>query len=379
MPADAASYRWFRSGGEFFRELLTRLGAARRSIRLEFYIFAPDAAGQSVRDALVAAAQRGVKVRVLVDAFGSGSLPADFWEQFVAAGGEVKIFNPLTLFRLAIRDHRKLLVVDDEFAALGGFNIADEYTGDGIIRGWADCGFSLTGPAVPALARVFDDMFAQGGERQPQAILARLRKGVRPPPEDIAPGVQLLTSGPGRRPNAFQKLLRRDVDQSRLVQFVSAYFLPGFRMRWLLRGLAKRGARVQIIVPGKTDVPVAQRAARHVYAGLLRAGVEIWEYEPQVMHTKLFLAHDAAYVGSSNLDTRSLHINYELMLRLTDPAVVAGAREIFAGLLAHSRRVDPATWRNSRSWLEKLREQWAYWLVSRVDPYVTRWLGLGPR
>jgi cardiolipin synthase len=379
MATAAASHRWFRSGGEFFRELLARLGAAQRSIRLEFYIFAPDAAGQSVRDALVTAAQRGVNVRVLVDAFGSGSLPADFWKPLRAGGGEVKVFNPLKLFRLAIRNHRKLLVVDDEFAAVGGFNIADEYTGDGITTGWADCGFSLTGPAVPALARNFDELFAQGGERQPQAILARLRKGVRPPPEDIAPGVQLLMSGPGRKPNAFQKLLRPDVEKSRHVQFVSAYFLPGYRMRRLLRRGAKSGSRIQIIVPGKSDVPLAQRAARHLYAGLLRAGVEIWEYEPQVLHTKLFLANEVAYVGSSNLDTRSLHLNYELMLRLTDPAVVAGARDIFAGLLTHSRRVDPTSWHRSRSWWEKLREQWAYWLLSRVDPYVTRWLGSSPR
>lgn len=379
MPAAAASHRWFRSGGEFFRELLARLAAARRSVRLEFYIFADDSAGRSVLAALAHAAGRGVNVRVLVDAFGSNGLSADFWELLRAAGGEVTVFNPLIRLQMAVRDHRKLLVVDEEFALVGGFNIADEYTGDGIERGWADCGLSLGGAAAPALARTFDEMVVQGGERQPQAILARLRKGERPPPEAVAPGVQLLLSGPGRRPNAFQKLLRRDVDHSRLVQFVSAYFLPGFRMRWLLRGIARRGARVQIIVPGKSDVALARRAARHLYAGLMRAGVELWEYEPQVLHTKLFLAHDAAYVGSSNLDTRSLHINYELMLRLTEPAVVAGARDIFAGLLAHSQRIDPATWARSRTWWEKLREQWAYWLLSRVDPYVARWLAEGPR
>lgn len=379
MPAAAAKHRWFRSGGEFFREMLARLGAAQRSIRLEFYIFAPDVAGQSVRSALVAAAQRGVSVRVLVDAFGSGSLPADFWKPLHAAGGVAKVFNPLKLFRLTIRDHRKLLVVDDQFAAVGGCNIADDYTGDGITRGWADCGFCLSGPMVNALARIFDDMFAQGGECQPQAILARLSKGVRPPPEDVAPGVQLLVSGPGRQPNAFQKLLRLDIEKSRAVQLASAYFLPSYRMRRLLRRNAKSGSRIQIIVPGKSDVPLAQRAARHLYAGLLRAGVEIWEYEPQVLHTKLFLANDAAYVGSSNLDTRSLHLNYELMLRLTDPAVVAEAGQIFADLLAHSRRIDQATWRHSRAWWEKLREHLSFWLLSRVDPSVTRWLGPSPR
>lgn len=379
MPVATASHRWFRSGREFFRELIARLASARRSVRLEFYIFADDSTGRSVLAALAAAAGRGVSVRVLVDAFGSNALSAGFWEPLRAAGGEVTVFNPLARLQMAVRDHRKLLVVDDEFALVGGFNIADEYAGDGIVTGWADCGFSLTGAAVPALAQTFDDMVARSGMRQPQAILARLRRGERPSPQAVAPGVQLLTSGPGRLPNAFQKLLRKDVDQSRLVQFVSAYFLPGFRMRWLLREAARRGARVQIIVPGKSDVPLARRAARHLYAGLLRGGVELWEYGPQVLHTKLFLAHEAAYVGSSNLDTRSLHINYELMLRLTGPAVVAGARDIFAGLLAHSRRIDPATWAQSRSWWDRLRDRWAYWLLARVDPYVARWLAQGPR
>lgn len=355
------------------------IAAARRSVRLESYIVAPDAAGTAVRDALAHAARRGVAVRVLVDALGTTALPSGFWQPVTDAGGEVKVFNPLTSRRLPIRDHRKLVVVDDEISIVGGFNLSDDYAGDGVASGWADCGLVLRGPAVAGLARSFDLMFALCDAAQPRAMMARLRKGNRPPAEEIAPGTQLLLSGPGRRPNAFQKMLREDVARARTVRFVSAYFLPGFPMRRLLRRAAKRGARVQVIVPGKSDVVLSQRAARHLYAGLLRAGVEIWEYEPQVLHTKLFLVDGAAYVGSSNLDTRSLHINHELMIRLTDPDVVDGGEALFADLLGRSRRIDPGTWQASRSWWEKLRERWAFWILSRVDPYVTRWMVLGPR
>ena len=372
-PAVAPTVTWLHHGVEFRARLLEALRTARQSVCLEMYIFAADALGTEVRAALVAAAARGVSVRVLTDALGSAQLPGNFWEPLTAAGGVVKSFNPLVRRRLMVRNHRKLLLVDGERAILGGFNIADEYAGDGVTAGWADCGVSLTGAPLAALGGSFERMWSRCDERQPRLVAARLRKGQRPPPEAFAPGMQLLESGPGRQPSAFQKLLRHDIARSREVLFVSAYFLPGYRMRWLLRGIARRGAKVQIIVPGKSDVPVSQRAARFLYGGLMRAGVEIWEYQPQVLHAKLFLANGNAYAGSSNLDTRSLHLNHEIMLSFGDPAVVAGARELFADLLSHSRRIDPATWKNSRSWWEKLREQVAFWLLSRLDPYLTRW------
>jgi cardiolipin synthase len=271
------------------------------------------------------------------------------------------------------------VVIDERLAWVGGVNVADEYTGDGVTHGWADCGFLVTGAPAGQLAREYDVMLAECDEIQPQSVVARLRRGIRPPAREIGPGIQLLVSGPGRKANAFQKLLRADVAASTTVQFVAAYFLPGFQMRRLLRLVALRGGKVQILVPGKTDVPLARRAARHLYSGLLRSGVEVWEYQPQVLHAKLFLARDAAYVGSSNLDTRSLHINYELMLRLTDPHQVARGREIVAEMMGHARRVDPVTWAASRSWIERWKDQWAYWVLSRVDPYVTRWLAMGPR
>lgn len=372
--------RWIANGVEFSRKLIDALHAAAASIRLETYIYRDDRLGREVRAALVAAAGRGVAVRVLIDALGSVSLPGDFWTPLRDVGGDVRVFNPLALHRLPIRNHRKLIVVDEAVAGVGGFNVADEYTGDGITQGWADLGLATRQrPVVLALARSFDRVFDSVGVLQPQAFMARLRRGQRPPAEQATPSTQLLANGPGRSASAFQRALRRDVSQGRDVRMVSAYFLPTWTMRRLLRGAARRGARVQVIVPGRSDVAVSQRAARFLYQTLMRAGVEIWEYEPQILHAKLFLANGAAYVGSSNLDTRSLHINFELMLRVNDPAVVRQGDQLFDSLRSHSRRVDPDTWKSSRHWLERQRERLAYLLLSRVDPYVARWLVLGPR
>ena len=136
--------------------------------------------------------------------------------------------------------------------------------------------------------------------------------------------------------------------------------------------VVRRGGRVQLILAGQSDVKLAQLAGRRLYEKFLRAGVEIYEYQPQILHTKLFIVDDVVYAGSANLDTRSLRINYELLLRVADAPLAAGAREIFADDLGHSERIDPVDWRSSRNFLTKLREWWAYWILARVDLFVAQ-------
>jgi cardiolipin synthase A/B len=110
-------------------------------------------------------------------------------------------------------------------------------------------------------------------------------------------------------------------------------------------------------------------ASHRLYRLLLKRGIRIHEYEPQILHAKLFLIDDQVYVGSSNLDTRSLNINYELLVRISEPDVVAEGRRIFAEALGHCRRIELAQWRKSRSFWTKLLEEWAYFFLARVDPY----------
>ena len=135
---------------------------------------------------------------------------------------------------------------------------------------------------------------------------------------------------------------------------------------------ARRGGRVRLILAGKSDIPLAKLATHRLYKMLLKQGVEIYEYQPQILHAKLFIMDAEVYVGSSNLDARSLNINYELLVRITDPPVVKEARAIFAEALTHCRRIDAKTWRGSRSLWTKLLEDWAYFLLARVDPYLAR-------
>ncbi|MEK7706939.1 MAG: phospholipase D-like domain-containing protein, partial [Verrucomicrobiota bacterium] len=155
-------------------------------------------------------------------------------------------------------------------------------------------------------------------------------------------------------------------------QIMVAYFLSPQRIPRQLRRAGRRGNPVQLILPGKSDVALSQLAARSQYHRLMKAGVEIYEYQPQILHAKLFVVNDAVYVGSANLDPRSLSINYELMIRFENPQMAAEAREIIAEALRHCRRVDPGTWRRSRTFWTRLKERWAFFLLSRIDPYVAR-------
>ena len=136
--------------------------------------------------------------------------------------------------------------------------------------------------------------------------------------------------------------------------------------------MARRGGRVQLILAGKSDVPLAMLAARSLYRRFLARNVEIYEYQPQILHAKLIIVDGAVYTGSSNLDTRSLRINYELMIRFDDVAMAASARGIFEDVLKNCHRITMEDWRRSHTFWQRLKQQWAYFLLNRIDPYVAR-------
>jgi cardiolipin synthase len=330
-----------------------------------------------VRDALAAAAARGVKVQVLVDAIGSQFLSDRFWAPVRSAGGIVRWFHPFSPRRLPIRDHRKIFVSDDRLAIIGGFNIAPEYLGDGIAGGWRDIAVAVQGNAVAALRSNFEEMFERSLVRS--RIWQRFGSRTEERPWFADGAIRVLPVGPGRGQSCFQRALNADLAHGREADIASAYFLPGVRLRRRFRQISRRGGRVRIVVPARSDVPLAQNAARFLYTGLLRGGAEIYEYLPQMLHSKLYRVDRAVYAGSSNLDARSLHINYEIMVRLGDPALVAEARGYFEDLINRSRRITLDEWRRSRSAWEAIREWCAFFILARLDPYLTRWLTRAPR
>ncbi len=356
-------------GRESFPALLAAIDAARESVRLETYIYAADSVGERFLQAFLRARARGVQVRVLIDALGSVSLFSSFWKPLLAAGGEVRVFNPLALHRFGIRDHRKLLVCDNRVGFVGGFNIAAEYDGDGVTSGWYDLGMKVGGRLSAELAAAFDDMFARADFqhrrftplRKPEGMLA-----VRYQHE------QLLLSGPGRGPSPVKQALLQDLERARKVQIMVAYFLPTWTIRKALGSVVRRGGSVELILAGKSDVLLARLAGQSLYRRFLKSGVQIHEYQPQILHAKLIIIDGVTYVGSANLDQRSLNINYELMIRTEGRELASQARALFAKSLTHCRQITLEQWRASRTIWRRLRQRWSYWILARLDPYIAQ-------
>ena len=366
--------RWLPDGDRAFAAMRTLIDGAQESIALESYMVRPGEPAATLLAALLRARQRRVRVQVLYDAFGSEGLPEDFFAALIAAGGEVRVFSPARRLRLAFRDHRKLLVADGlraggaAVAITGGFNLGPEYAGDGITRGWFDLALRIEGPVARAMAATFAAMFTLAALNGP--AIGAFRGKVRLLPR-AAGAVRLLTTGPGWPVGHLARQLRVDLANARNVQCMAAYFLPPMRIRRALRRCVERGGEVQMLLAGQTDVPVARYAAEHLYARMLAAGAQLFEYQPQILHAKLIIIDATVYVGSCNLDRRSLSINYELLLRLEWPELAAQARALFAATLAHSRAVPPA-WPERRRWWEGARSRVAYWLLTRVDPLLAR-------
>jgi cardiolipin synthase A/B len=366
---DAGRYKLLPTVNESYQAMLDAIDCAEKSIRLEMYIYTASPIGEQFRDALVRAAERGVAVKVLIDAFGSITLSPRFWDPLQELGGQMRWFNPLTLRRFAFRNHRKSLVCDEQVAFTGGFNISTEYAGDGLNCGWYDLGVQVRGKLAAELAASFDWLFQRADTAH--RLFTRLRPATGRKIIE-APEGQLLLSGPGLGRNVLRTAIQADLEKARQIRIVSAYFFPSSKMRRALRKAARRGASVRLIMPGKSDVPICLRAARSLYTSFMRAGIEIYEYQPQILHAKFFIFDDVVYAGSANLNVRSFQIDYELMFRLPNQELAAQASSLLDRDLQHCHRIDPAAWKKSRGLYTKIMESWSYFLVARVDPFIAR-------
>ncbi len=362
---------FLKNGIEAFPAMFGAIDRATSSIAFEMYIFADDDTGREFRTHLVNAARRGIHVMVLVDGWGSWKLPDAFWDDLRAAGGTVRQFRPFSKGLFPFRNHRKLLLIDDCIAYVGGMNIADEYfLGSGEEEPWRDNTLEILGSEATRLRRSFMKMWRRA-DAPLRRLIRRLRRdnGRR---SIVGAGVRFLESGPENpmRPvrRAYQQVIH---NAEKSIDLAMSYFYPHGRLMRAFKRAVKRGVRVRFLFPMKTDVPVARWAARGLYGRLLRAGAEVWEYTPTMMHAKLAIADDTVIAGSANLDIRSGKINYELVAVVTDPMLAAKARADFEDDLKRSVRINFEEWKK-RPTLQKLKERLSFCLLARADIFVAR-------
>ncbi len=331
-----------------FRAKAEAVKGAERSAWAEYYTVEDDATGRGFLADLAERARAGCDVRLLYDAVGASDIPEESLGELRAAGGKVEAFLPVNPLRKRwsahLRNHRKLLVVDERIGFTGGMNVGDEYARGASItagsgkggrsRPWRDAHLRVEGPAVFDLATVFaeDWTFATGERLVPSSIPLR------------SPGgsvVAVIPSGPDQAANAnahtYFAALSGALERCWLT---TPYFVPDEPTVAALCNAAYRGIDVRVLVPAESDVPVAQAAGRFFYGSLLRSGVRIFEYLPAFLHAKTVVVDGSwALVGSANLDFRSFSLNFELGALVFDRAFAELLEVRFTRDLAESLEV----------------------------------------
>lgn len=314
-PETARSVALLATGDAFVGAVVDAIDAARHHVHAEFYIYEPDRAGRRVRDALAAAARRGVQVRLLVDDAGSASLRDRFLAPLREAGGVVERFNPVLIGRLRgnsanFRTHRKIVVCDGRVGFTGGMNVSDDQSASASGEAaWRDTAVRIEGSAVHGLQLTFLEnwAFASG---------ASLPRGRDYFPEE-PPGphdVQIVPSGPDQDAPVLTLLHVAAIGAAReRVWVTTPYFVPDEPILAALQSAALRGVDVRLLVPRRTDARVVDAAGRTFHDGLAAAGVKLHLYGPPMLHAKtLVVDRELAIVGTANLDNRSLRLNFEV-------------------------------------------------------------------
>ena len=362
------------SGEERLAALLELIAGAQQCVKMLMYMFNADHAGEKVRDALVVAAERGVEVRILIDGFGSAA-PSDYFDVLNRIGGEECVFNPSYGRRYLLRNHQKLVIIDDVTAIIGGANIDDTYLCDRGARHWRDLWLRLDGPEVAVPSQYFDILFRwSSSRRRPSLQYARHRLAEY---SEWRGPLQWKFSGPLSMRNSWWRSIGRDIKRGKQLDMIFAYFAPPGAMVRRIGRLGRRG-RARIITAAKSANNATIAAARHSYSRLLRRHVEMYEYQPAKLHTKLAIVDDVVYLGSSNFDYRSLYINMEIMLRIEDAGFADAMRSYFDREIEDSKWVTPELHKRRASAWRRIKWAISHFLVNVMDYTVTRRLNFSP-
>jgi cardiolipin synthase len=346
------------NGCEIFPAMLDAIRGAEHAIDFLTFVYWKGEIGTEMAEALCLRANGGVRVRVLLDAWGSRPIESHLIDDMIEAGIQLRWFRPLSRVRLGEvnhRTHRKVLVVDESVAFTGGVGISDLWNGDARNEHeWRDTHFKVEGPAVDGLRAAFLDNWA---ETDPTIFdVARDRF-----PSQCTPGQSVIqcvrgasATGGSDLASVFRTLLQLSQRQLRVT---TAYFVPDDDLTTRLRDAATRGVQVQILLPGPfADKRFVQLAAEVDYEDLIESGVELWNFQPSMMHAKTMTVDGLlANVGSANFNARSLNCDEEINMVIFDPSVVRTLDRHFDDDLERSVRIDSCRWKR-RSLLQRVKE-----------------------
>jgi cardiolipin synthase len=353
-------YQILVNGVQIFPAMLDAIRQAQRRINFETYIYDTGEVAKEFTSALADAAERGVDVRLIVDAVGASGMEEEHVARLQRARVQIGTFNPLKWYsveEINYRTHRKILVVDGDVAFTGGAGVADHWLGNAESPdNWRDTHLRVTGPAVTLLEAGFYENWSETGH------MSEARLDLRPPPPETRARSIVAWSSPSGGSNKVKLLyLLSLAGARRTLDLQSPYVVLDESTRWSLNEARRRGVRVRLLVEGDlTDAKPVKYASRADYDALLAAGVEIHEFQPTMMHVKALVVDGVwSVVGSTNFDNRSLELNDEINVGIADRNLAARLTQDFEADLRRSRQLKLNEWR-ARPVSDKAREKlWA--------------------
>jgi cardiolipin synthase len=357
----------YNNGDEFFPAMLEAIESATNSITMEQYIFWDGRVGRRFAEAFSERARKGVAVKLLVDAVGSSTLGEEILKILEAGGCQLAWHKPIhwyTLDRINHRNHRKSLIVDGRIAFTGGAGIGDHWLGSAENpREWREVQIRVEGPAAVAQQTGFaQNWLLTTGE----IISGQKFFPTAEPCGDIE--VQTILSSPlvGAAAAATMYLIALQCAR-RYIYIANPYFIPDSRVIALLASAHRRGVELKLMVAGKyNDTWWARQNSLRLYGRLLKAGVQIYEFKPTMLHQKTMVVDDAwATVGTTNFDNRSFSLSEETNVCLHDPKPVEELRRIFEADLARCKKIARADWRRRGVW-QRAKERFASLIEDQV-------------
>ncbi|MET0216386.1 MAG: cardiolipin synthase [Burkholderiales bacterium] len=333
--------------GHAIERLVEEVDGAGASVHMLYYIFEHDEVGDRMADALVRATQRGVNVRVLMDAIGSRGGLKGLAPRLRAAGIEVTVVLPLRLWgpnkvRFDLRNHRKIAVIDGRAAFFGSQNIVSPHANRGLVN--EEMMVRATGPIVRQLhGLLLADRYLEVGDLPPES---RETPAAGSSDDRTAGLAQVLPSGPGYNAGTTEELMIAMMSAARTrVALTTPYFIPSESFLLSMKLAARRGVAVHLIVSGESNKPLVQFAQQSYYDGLLEAGVHVHRYYGNFLHAKHMSVDDGvALIGSSNFDMRSFALNAEVSVLVYDHAVTAELRQVQERYLERSEHLTTEGW-----------------------------------
>ncbi|WP_249671912.1 phospholipase D-like domain-containing protein [Pseudomonas abieticivorans] len=353
-------------GPAFFPRMLAAIDAAEQQVDLELYLVEAGACAEAMVVTLVRAAQRGVSVRCLFDAFGSAAFTLSLRKRLIDAGVELRLYNVIRWrrgVRNLYRDHRKVLLVDQQWGAVGGTGVTDEFWRPGEDSSeWHEVMVQIQGPLIADWQMLFDRQWRANLRRTAWRPATHFGLPHLPPVPVSGEGLGRVAYADARQHrDILQSLVRALNSGQQRIWLATPYFLPTWKVRRSLRRAAARGVDVRLLLTGpRTDHPSVRYAGHRYYPRLLKGGVKIFEYQPCFLHLKMVLIDDWVSIGSCNFDHWNLRFNLEANLEALDPRLTGQVEQSFTRDFLQSAEVGLSEWQARPLWRRVQQRIWGW-------------------